>query len=117
MESFLWSVVFLGSCLNSIASSTNTDDKWSAVVNGCIKDHNNEQLSVSTIEECMLLCEQATQYQCLSIETTDLSSCALSQHSSKTLPAEYTQPCYADNGDHVYLERDPAGGDISSTFI
>ncbi len=107
-------VVLLSLMVSSSSMGNSPDEKWSEAANACLPNYNTDIVPVSSVEECMLLCEQETQFQCLSFELTKLMNCQLSDQSEGTIPSFFDKPCNDPHATHIYLERNPIGPDVSS---
>ncbi|KAJ8035993.1 hypothetical protein HOLleu_19842 [Holothuria leucospilota] len=77
---------------------------WSETVLGCIKSNNDREHTVSSMEECQLLCERETSFPCMSVDFRD-EQCLLSRYNRESIRplSDYTQPCYLER--YQYSER------------
>lgn len=77
---------------------------WTETVEACIRLNNHGEHTVSSMEECQLLCERETDFPCLSVDFRD-DRCLLSRYNRGSVRplSDYTQPCYVDG--YQYAER------------
>ena len=80
---------------------------WTNPILGCIRGYNEIIIRhISTVEECMVKCEEETSVSCVSIDykVMDTGTCYLQTVRSSDVGLDYKVPCNTDPGNQ-FAER------------